>query len=78
MIQSTSTKQAREAAKSHTWDKKVARLNQQRELKPLFGCIHDPTLDEKTKFELLNYLHQFQVSFNRKKKIINIILLHLF
>ncbi|CAF3262241.1 unnamed protein product, partial [Rotaria sp. Silwood2] len=58
--QSTSTKQAREAAKTHVWDKKVARLNQQRELKPLFGCIYDPTLDEKTKFELSNYLHPFQ------------------
>ncbi|CAF1616653.1 unnamed protein product [Rotaria magnacalcarata] len=58
--QSTSTKQAREAAKTHVWDKKVARLNQQRELKPLFGCIHDPTLDVKVKFELSNYLHQFQ------------------
>ncbi|CAF3117740.1 unnamed protein product [Rotaria socialis] len=58
--QSTSTKQAREAAKTHVWDKKVARLNHQRELKPLFGCIHDPTLDEKVKFELSNYLHQFQ------------------
>ncbi|CAF1414247.1 unnamed protein product [Rotaria sp. Silwood1] len=58
--QSTSTKQAREAAKTHVWDKKVARLNQQRELKPLFGCIYDPTLDEKTRFELSNYLHQFQ------------------
>ncbi|UJR15193.1 hypothetical protein I4U23_002153 [Adineta vaga] len=58
--QSTLTKQAREAAKSHVWDKKVARLNQQRELKPIFGCIYDPTLDEKVKFELSNYLHQFQ------------------
>ncbi|CAF1272106.1 unnamed protein product [Rotaria sordida] len=58
--QSISTKQAREAAKSHVWDKKVARLNQQRELKPLFGCIYDPILDEKTKFELSNYFHQFQ------------------
>ncbi|CAF0951021.1 unnamed protein product [Adineta steineri] len=58
--QSTSTKQAREAAKSHIWDKKVARLNQQRELKPIFGCIYDPILDEKLKFELSNYLHQFQ------------------
>lgn len=58
--QSTSTKQAREAAKSHLWDKKVARLNQQRELKPQFGCIYDSNLDEKEKFELTNYFHQFQ------------------
>ena len=58
------TKQAREAAKSHVWDKKVARLNQQRELKPIFGCIYDPTLDEKAKFELSNYLHQFRVKLN--------------
>lgn len=63
-IKSTLTKQAREAAKSHVWDKKVARLNQPRELKPIFGCIYDPTLDEKVKFELTNYLHQFQVKFN--------------
>ncbi len=46
------------------WDKKVARLNQTRELKPIFGCIHDPTVDEKAKFELSNYLHQFQVNFD--------------
>jgi len=59
--QSASTKQAREAAKSHIWDKKVARLNQQRDLKPKFGCIYDLTLDEKIKFELTNYLRQFQV-----------------
>ncbi len=64
LFKSTSTKQAREAAKSHVWDKKVARLNQQRELKPIFGCIHDPTVDEKAKFELSNYLHQFQVNFH--------------
>ena len=64
LFKSTSTKQAREAAKSHVWDKKVARLNQQRDLKPKFGCIYDPTLDEKIKFELSNYLHQFQVNFH--------------
>ncbi|CAF0975144.1 unnamed protein product [Adineta ricciae] len=58
--QSTVTKQAREAAKSHVWDKKVARLNQQRELKPIFGCIYDPALDDKVKFELSNYFHQFK------------------
>jgi hypothetical protein len=63
-LKSTSTKQAREAAKSHIWDKKVARLNQQRDLKPKFGCIHDSTLDENIRLELLNYLHQFQVNFN--------------
>jgi hypothetical protein len=66
-FKSTSTKQAREAAKSHLWDKKVARLNQQRELKPIFGCIYDPTLDEKAKFEITNYFHQFKVNLNQKK-----------
>ncbi len=63
-LKSALTKQAREAAKSHVWDKKVARLNQQRDLKPKFGCIYDPTLDEKIKFELSNYLQQFQVNFH--------------
>ncbi len=60
-IQSTSTKQAREAAKSHVWEKKVARKSQQRELKSIFGCITDPTLDDKTRLDVANFLNQFQV-----------------
>jgi hypothetical protein len=66
--QSTSTKQAREAAKSDVWDKKVARRNQQRELKPIYGCIFDPILDEKAKFELSSYFNQFRVNKNKKQK----------
>ncbi len=74
-VKSTSTKQAREAAKSHLWDKKVARLNQQRDLKPKFGCIYDSTVDEKIKFELSNYLRQFQVKIFIYKKYIFFFLL---
>lgn len=60
-VQSTLTKQVREVAKSHDWNKKVARRNQQRELKPIFACVIDPSLDEKNRTEALNYLNQFRV-----------------
>ena len=56
------TKQAREVAKSHDWNKKVARRHQQREIKPIFACIYDPNLDEKCKIESMTYLNQFRVN----------------
>lgn len=40
--------------------KKVARRNQQRELKPIFACVIDPSLDEKNRTEALSYLNQFR------------------
>lgn len=39
----------------------MARRTQQKELKPIFGCLNDPSLEEKVKSELSTFLHQFRV-----------------